>query len=218
MMDQELSKFKFIDDFLSDCMCSKTACNMSRFFFSFCIVVLNDYCCHKCTHCYKSHFFVPKVRTKIQVTIFGIKNQIVLDFLNTAKITILKSIFFGQKSKFCHSVYISKNDRERSVTFHMNYILRLCMNFCSGKKSREKKYTIYSYFFHAFLERRGFLYTCAVNLIFFRCNFTLRYDCANKKWCHDFKVFIFYVINVEFQKGCPRVWITIQISFCISLL
>ena len=69
MMDQELSKFKFIDDFLSDCMCSKTACNMSRIFFSFCIVVLNDYCCHKCTHCYKSHFFVPKVRTKIQVTI-----------------------------------------------------------------------------------------------------------------------------------------------------
>ena len=46
-----------------------------EFFFSFCIVVLNDYCCHKCTHCYKSHFFVPKVRTKIQVTILVSKIQ-----------------------------------------------------------------------------------------------------------------------------------------------
>ena len=81
------------------------------------------------------------------------------------------------------------------------------------KKVEKEKYTIYSYFFHAFLERRGFLYTCAVNLIFFRCNFTLRYDCANKKWCHDFKVFIFYVINVEFQKGCPRLGCELRFEF-----
>ena len=101
--------------------------------------------------------FRPKSKNQNSSHHFGIKNQIVLDFLNTAKITILKSIFFGQKSKFCHSVYISKNDRERSVTFHMNYILRLCMNFCSGKKkSRKKNIRFTLTFFMLFLKGEDF--------------------------------------------------------------
>ena len=122
-----------------------------EFFFSFCIVVLNDYCCHKCTHCYKKSLFRPKSKNQNSSHHFWYQKSNSFRFSKHGQ--NYKSQYFSDKKVIFGKVCIL----ERSVTFHMNYILRLCMNFCSGKKkSRKKNIRFTLTFFMLFLKGEDF--------------------------------------------------------------